>query len=309
MEIISGTKDFYINSPTAVAIGKFDGVHVGHQKLLLEITEPLNGKKTPGIKSCVFTFDPAPSVYFGAENALLTTVREKRILFERKGVDILIEYPFDRETADTSPADFLNLIITGRAGAVMIAAGSDLSFGKNGEGNAQLLREYASLNNIDVRIIDKIRVSLDEEYEVSSTLIRRMISEARMEEAERLLGIPYFIYGQIVHGNHIGTELGFPTINILPDADKLLPPFGVYLSDVIINGGKYKGLTNIGRKPTVSDHEVRGVETFIYDFDRDVYGEYAEVYLRHFCRPEQRFDSLDDLKAQLASDLGRWRNF
>ena len=308
MEIISGTKDFYINSPTAVAIGKFDGVHVGHQKLLLEITEPLNGKKTPGIKSCVFTFDPAPSVYFGAENALLTTVREKRILFERKGVDILIEYPFDRETADTSPADFLNLIITGRAGAVMIAAGSDLSFGKNGEGNAQLLREYASLNNIDVRIIDKIRVSLDEEYEVSSTLIRRMISEARMEEAERLLGIPYFVYGQIVHGNHIGTELGFPTINILPDADKLLPPFGVYLSDVIINGGKYKGLTNIGRKPTVSDSGRVGVETYIYDFDEDVYGKYIEVRLLEFMRPEMKFEGVEQLKDQIHTDIEEARN-
>ncbi|MBP3753680.1 MAG: riboflavin biosynthesis protein RibF [Lachnospiraceae bacterium] len=307
MEIISGTKDIYINGPSCVAIGKFDGVHIGHQSLLMEITGFAKSHADEDFKSCVFTFDPAPEVFFGGDSAVLTTPSEKRILFERKGIDILIEYPFDKETADTEPLDFLSDLIVGRIGAVMMAAGSDLSFGKKGLGNAELLTKYGRENGIDVSIIDKLTVSLDKEYEVSSTLIRQMVTEAKMEEAEKLLGIPYFICGKIVHGNHMGRELGFPTINVIPEENKLLPPNGVYTSDVIIDGKKYFGLTNIGKKPTISDHEVRGVETFIYDFDGDVYGRDAEIYLKHFCRPETRFESLDALKDKLASDIEKYR--
>lgn len=307
MEIISGTKDIFINVPSCVAIGKFDGVHIGHQSLLMEITQYAKSHKDEGFKSVVFTFDPAPETFFGGESGVLTSAAEKRILFERKGIDILIEYPFDKETADTEPLDFLNNLIVGRIGAVMMAAGSDLSFGKKGLGNAELLKSYGAENGIDVRIIDKLTISLDKEYEVSSTLIRQMVTEAKMEETEELLGIPYFVFGRIVHGNHMGNKLGFPTINIVPSADKLLPPCGVYTSDVIIDGKKYAGLTNIGTKPTISDHEVRGVETYIYDFDGDVYGRDAEVYLKRFCRPETRFDSLDALKEKLASDIEKYR--
>ena len=307
MEIISGTKDIYINGPSCVAIGKFDGVHIGHQTLLMEITQYAKSHRDEGFKSVVFTFDPAPEIFFGGESSVLTTPAEKRILFERKGIDLLIEYPFDKETADTEPLDFLNDLIVGRIGAVMMAAGSDLSFGKKGLGNAQLLTKYGKENGIDVRIIDKLTVSLDKEYEVSSTLIRQLVSEAKMEEAEMLLGIPYFICGKIVHGNHMGTGLGFPTVNIIPDRGKLLPPSGVYTSDVIIDGRKYSGLTNIGNKPTISDHEVRGVETYIYDFDEDVYDRDAEIYLKHFCRPETRFESLEALKDKLASDIQQYR--
>lgn len=307
MEIISDTKDFYISSPTAVAIGKFDGVHIGHQKLLLEITGVEEKETGEKLKSCVFTFDPAPGVFFGKEKSLLTTRKEKRILFERKGIDILIEFPFDKETADTEPVPFLDELIAGRIGARVIAAGRDVSFGKKGAGNADILREYGEKNDIAVSIIDKITIDLDKEYEVSSTLVRQMISEARMEEAEKLLGIPYFIYGKVVHGNHMGAGLGFPTINMIPDEDKLLPPNGVYTSDVIINGKKYHGLTNIGCKPTISDHEVKGAETYLYDFEGDVYGQDAEVYLKSFCRPETRFESLDALKARLAEDIRLYR--
>ncbi len=303
MEIISGTKDFYISSSTAVAIGKFDGVHIGHQRLLMEIVRD-------GLKSCIFTFDPAPSVFFGKEKGLLTTKREKRVLLERKGIDILVEFPFDSETAGTEPLAFLDELVVGRIGAELIAAGSDLSFGKMGAGNSTLLKKYGEDNGIDIRIIDKIKVVLSKdnnEYEVSSTLIRELVLAGKMEETEELLGIPYFILGDIVHGNHVGSTLGFPTINIMPDADKLLPPNGVYTSNVVIDGKKYAGLTNIGTKPTVSDKPERGVETYIYDFNGDVYGMEAEVYLKSFCRPEMKFSSVEDLKDRLKRDIQEYR--
>lgn len=307
MEIISGTKDFYISEPTSVAIGKFDGVHIGHQKLLLDMEEPSSLCPEEKLRKCIFTFDPAPEVFFGGDGLQLSTKNEKRILFERKGIDILVEYPFDKETADTEATVFLDEIISGRIGARVVTAGRDLSFGRKGAGDSELLEKYGKENGIDVRVIDKISVELDKEYEVSSTLVREMIRDARMEDAEKLLGIPYFIFGKIIHGNHIGAGLGFPTINIVPDEDKLLPPNGVYVSDVILKGKKYRGLTNIGTKPTVSDHEIKGVETYIYDFNEDVYGLEAEVYLKHFCRPEVKFDSLEDLKAQLLSDIETWK--
>lgn len=303
MEIISGTKDFYISSPTAVAIGKFDGVHIGHQRLLMEIAEK-------GLKSCIFTFDPAPSVFFGKEKSLLTTKKEKRILLERKGIDILVEFPFDAETAATKPEAFLDDIVVGKMGASLIAAGEDLSFGKKGEGNSALLKKYGSENGLDIRVIDKLKVRIgdgNEEYEVSSTLIRDMILYGKMEEAEQLLGIPYFIFGTVVHGNHMGSGLGFPTINLIPEDDKLLPPNGVYTSDVIIGGKKYRGLTNIGTKPTVSDKGIRGVETYIYDYDSDAYGMEAELYLKSFRRPEMKFSSVDELKDRLMKDISENR--
>ena len=303
MEIISGTKEFYISSPTAVAIGKFDGVHIGHQRLLMEIAKD-------GLKSCIFTFDPAPSVFFGKEKGLLTTRKEKRVLLERKGIDILVEFPFDAQTAGMEPVNFLDELVVGKMGAELIAAGEDLSFGNKGAGNSALLKKYGEENRIDVRIIEKISVSIGDEgpeYEVSSTLIRELILSGKMEEAEELLGIPYFIFGTVVHGNHMGAGLGFPTINLIPEDDKLLPPNGVYTSDVIIGGKKYRGLTNIGTKPTVSDKGIRGVETYIYDYDSDAYGMEAELYLKSFRRPEMKFSSVDELKNRLAKDISENR--
>lgn len=297
MEIIAGTTQFYLMRETAVAIGKFDGVHLGHRRLLQELLE----QKEKGLAACVFTFDPPPTVLFGASDGKeLTTVREKRLLFERMGVDILIEFPLNRETAAISPELFARRILAEQMNARFIAAGTDLSFGHRGAGNAELLRRLGPELGFSVKTIDKLCI---EDAEVNSTYIRELLKEGDMERVELFLGIPYMVMGTVVHGRQIGRRLGFPTVNLLPEEDKLLPPNGVYESEVFCRGRRYKAISNVGFKPTVTQEKLAGVESYLYDFDGNLYDEEIEVYLKAFRRPEQRFDSLEALQAQLQQDV------
>lgn len=302
MEIIAGTTDFYLEKDTAVAIGKFDGVHLGHRRLLEEIL----GRKKNGLAACVFTFDPTPAVLFGlSDGKELTTREEKRRLFERLGIDILIEFPLTKETAATEPERFVTEILAKQMNTRFVAAGEDLSFGKNGAGNAELLEKMAPQLGFCVQTIEKIEVN---GIEVSSTYIRKLVEEGRMEEAEEMLGMPYTLVGCVEHGNHIGHTLGFPTVNLLPPAGKLLPPNGVYYATVRYNGKVYKAISNVGTKPTVSAEKVMGVESYLYDFNQDIYGQEIEVALKSFRRPERRFGSLEELKSQLDLDIADGRN-
>lgn len=297
MRIIHDCSEFYIEDRTAVAIGKFDGVHIGHQKLLQRILQ----KKQEGYKACVFTFDPPPNVLFGKRTQKeLTTREEKRLLFERIGVDILVEFPLNKETAATLPEDFVRKILTEQMNTAFIAAGTDLSFGKGGTGNSELLCMMQTECGFEVEIIDKV---CKDGREISSTYVREAVAEGDMELAEELLGEPFTVYGEVLHGNRLGRTLGMPTINQLPPANKLLPPFGVYYSEVELEGNVYKGITNIGLKPTVNKGEGVGVETFIYNFNQDVYGDMAQVRLFKFKRPEQKFSDVEELKNQIKADV------
>ena len=182
MEIIAGTTDFYLEKDTAVAIGKFDGVHLGHRRLLEEI---LNKKKN-GLAACVFTFDPTPAVLFGlSDGKELTTREEKRRLFEHLGIDILIEFPLTKETAATEPERFVTEILAKQMNTRFVAAGEDLSFGKNGAGNAELLEKMAPHLGFCVRTIEKIEV---DGIEVSSTYIRKLVEEGKPSAYETFIG-------------------------------------------------------------------------------------------------------------------------
>ena len=218
MEIIANTLDFEIEGRTAIAIGKFDGIHVGHRKLLTEITDA----KKDGLLACVFTFDPPASVFFGGGcQGELTTREEKRQIFEQLGVDVLVEFPLNRETAATSPEQFVLEYLHERLHAGLVVAGTDLSFGAGGRGNTALLQVMGKQLDMDVKTIDKVRM---EGREVSSTYIRELLLRGDMPMVTRLLGAPYRICGKIVHGNHIGHTIGFPTANIVVDREKLMPP-------------------------------------------------------------------------------------
>ena len=297
MEIITNTVDFYLEKETAAAIGKFDGIHVGHRRLLDEIF----ACKKEGLACCVFTFDPAPAVLFGlSDGKELTTKEEKRLLFERMGVDVLVEFPLTAETAAMSPEAFVYEILAKQMNVRFLAAGSDLSFGAKGAGNAALLRKMGDELGFRVKTIDKVCM---EGREISSTYVRSQVEAGNMQMAEQLLGMPYLVEGQVVQGKQIGRTLGFPTVNILPCETKLLPPNGVYLSQVRFQDKLYRAISNVGCKPTVTDEKVMGVESYLYDFNENAYGERSEVYLREFRRPEQKFDSVEALKAQLEEDI------
>ena len=297
MELIRGTAEFRLEKCCAVAIGKFDGIHRGHQELLKNIRE----KKKEGLLAAVFTFDPPPAVFFGSGVYQgLTTREEKRRIFKKTGVDILIEFPLNEKSAAMEPEAFIREILADKMQAAYVVAGMDVTFGNRGTGNSQMLVQYGKKLGFTVDIIDKI--CLDGE-EISSSRIRAEVERGNMEQVSALIGFPYSITGTVVHGRRLGRTIGMPTVNLFPPSDKLLPPKGVYYSYVSYGGMHYKSITNIGKKPTVSQDGVMGVETFLYDFDEDIYGREITVNLLKYKRPEMKFDSVESLAAQMQKDI------
>lgn len=302
MQIIEQTTTFRLPGKSAVALGKFDGIHLGHQALIHKITE----QKDRGLLATVFTFDTSASAFFGGEAEELTTRREKRRIFGQMGVDVLIEFPLNPVTAATMPEEFVNRYLAEQMQAAYICAGPDLSFGKNGAGGHELLARLSKECGYRVELIDKVVVDGEE---VSSTRVREAVRQGRMEAAARMLGEPYSLAGTVEHGRKLGRTIGMPTANLLPEPDKLLPPGGVYYSRVRIEDKAYKGITNVGCKPTVSEEHRMGAETYLYDFAGDIYGRDIRVELLAFRRPERKFDSVEKLKAQMMLDIAAGQEY
>lgn len=296
MRIIEQTTAFRLDRKSAVAIGKFDGVHLGHQALIHKITE----QKEQGLLATVFTFDTSASAFFGGEAKELTTREEKRRIFERMGVDVMIEFPLNRETAATEPEVFVHRFLAEQMRAAYLCAGPDLSFGKKGAGDYALLARLADDHGYRVELIDKVMV---DGAEVSSTRVREAVRQGEMEAVTRMLGEPYCVSGRVEHGRKLGRTIGMPTANLIPESDKLLPPNGVYYSLAVTRDGQYKGISNVGCKPTVSDSRKMGVETYLYGFAGDLYGQDLQVRLLAFRRPEMKFDGVESLRAQMMRDI------
>lgn len=297
MQIIQGTTEFELHNKSAVAIGKFDGIHLGHQKLLEKVIE----QKKNGLLAVIFTFDPSPAALFsGSTIKELMTKEEKRTVFAQMGIDVLIEFPLTLETAATEPERFVKEYLSQKLNAAVIAAGTDLSFGKKGAGNAELLQGLAKECGYQVEIIDKVSLAGEE---ISSTLTRDAVEKGEMEKVTALLGTPYRVQGVVTHGRKLGRTLGMPTVNIVPEEGKLLPPNGVYYSKVWLENRAYPAISNIGYKPTVSDQEILGIETYLYDFDEDVYEKEIVVELLSFQRKEIKFEGVEALKHQIHQDM------
>lgn len=302
MYIIENTTEFQLDGSSAVAIGKFDGIHQGHQKLIHKII----GQKEKGRLATVFTFDTSASAFFAGEEKELTVKGEKRAIFEAMGVDVLIEFPLNQETAATEPAEFVHRYLVKQMRTAYICAGTDLSFGRKGAGNYELLQQYTDAYGYQVELIDKVKMDGED---VSSTRVRDAVRAGRMEEVTRMLGTPYSVSGIVEHGKRLGRTIGMPTANLIPDKDKLLPPNGVYYSQVMLGGKLYRSISNIGCKPTVSDRKIMGVETYLYDFEGDIYGRDIIVQLLAFRRPEMKFDGVESLKAQMEKDIEAGRSY
>jgi riboflavin kinase/FMN adenylyltransferase len=296
MKYITGRTDFKLHN-SVVSLGKFDGIHRGHQLLLNQILE----QKKYGFKAVMFTFMFHPDNLFSdKEINTIYTEEEKRFLLEESGLDVLVSYPFTEETAFMEPECFIKEVLVDKLDAKMIVVGSDFCFGHNRRGNVAMLKELSGTFGYELTVFDKIMM---EEQVISSSYIRSEITKGHMERANAMLGKPYTIIGEVMHGRKIGRTLGFPTVNLIPPPNKLLPPNGVYASVTKLNGIKYPGLTNIGFNPTVGKTPETRVETYIFDFDADLYGTSIEVSLYRQERPEFKFKSVEELKEQMQKDI------
>ena len=290
MIYFQNTIDFYMAGPTAVMLGKFDGVHKGHQKLLEKIGAYT--KEHPGTASVAFVLSARE------ENKILTD-EEQKDLFEQAGISCLVRCPFIPEIYTMSPEAFIEEVLVGKLHAAYITVGTDFRFGHNRAGSAQTLLDLADRYGYVTEIVDK---EMWEGREISSTYIREALQEGNMELAANLMGRAFSVSGKVIHGRHLGTQMGMPTANLVPAQDKLLPPNGVYYSRTLLNGEEYEGITNIGCKPTVNGTFI-GAETYLFHMDRPLYGEEIRVDLLHYKRPEHKFDSIESLKEQITSDI------
>lgn len=298
------TTDIKITEKTAVVIGKFDGEHRGHRKLFRTLKEEA---KKNNLKTLVFSFRILPSnVVKNKHTTQIFTNAERRKKLEELGIDYYIEYPFNMDIAKLTGEEFLTDILIKKLGMKEIVAGDDAAFGYKKSGNIELLKRLSTGLDFGVKIIEKEKD--DFQNDISSTLIRSKLDEGDMEEANKLLGGIYSISGIVEEGNKIGgKKLGFPTLNLFPSNEKHLPKSGVYASRVRIGDDDtlYLGLTNIGSNPSIDDDKkdhIARVETYLYNFDANLYGREIEVYLYKYIRAEMKFDKLEDLKTQINKD-------
>ncbi len=298
MQIIKHTREFLLKESTAVAIGKFDGIHIGHKTLLTEILK----QKKKGLKATVFTFDPPANVFFAKEDTLeseILTKTEKRAYFQQMGIDYLVEFPLTEETAKITANEFVTEILQKQMNMKYIVAGEDVSFGYKGAGNANLLYEFANDDSYKVCILPKVMCG---NHVISSSLIREKLSVGDMELVHEMLGRPYEITGQVLEGAQLGRTIQMPTANIKPPCEKCVLPSGVYYTNVYVNHKKFHAVTNIGYKPTVSKERELGIESFLFDFDQFIYGESITVQFLHYKRPEKQFESFVQLAEQIRQD-------
>ena len=290
MIYLTDPTEFHHMAPTVVTIGKFDGVHRGHQVLMRRTIELARSSDDPRCASVAVILD-------GSRRRILT--RQERVAYLKTvGIDYVIEMPLSDELKNQSAESFVNDFLLGTLHAEAVIVGEDFRFGKGRRGDVAMLKECGRELEF---VTEEVMTVRDDGIRISSTEIRARLSEGNMEKVNRYLGYSFFLSGTIVHGRHLGHTLGVPTTNLVPAFDKLLPPNGVYASAVEIGGRTYHGMTNIGTRPTVSGIET-GVETHLFDVEEDLYGKEEKVELLHYTRPEADYGSLEALKARLMKD-------
>lgn len=302
MRVTSSTAD--ILSPSAIALGNFDGVHLGHRKVLEPI---LSSAKEPAGKLpylTAVTFTPHPKEFFSGKSwQLLTPLPEKVEQLEKLGIEQLVLLPFDRELAQLTPQQFVEEILIKQLQAQRISVGEDFRFGCRRAGTAEDLQQLAAKFGVEVTVCTLENCpNGGEAVRISSSLIRRALACGDIPQANRMLGRTYTLRGKVVRGQQLGRTLGFPTANLALPPEKLLPRNGVYgVSAALESGGEFAAVMNIGCRPTVAGKGPT-VEVHLLDWSGDLYERELAVSLEEFLRPERHFPSLDALKAQIAAD-------
>lgn len=311
MQIFSSLDKLNIDSKNSAALGNFDGIHLGHRKIMEDAIEKA---KEGGLKSLCFTFSNHPFNFIlqrddddPAALKLICSEEEKIRLIEEMGFDILINIPFDETIMKMRANDFFSNILSDKLNAGYISVGFNYTYGARAEGKPEMLKKECEKAGMGISVHDA--VMMDGKV-ISSTLIREYLKEGRMEDAGRMLGRPYAVSGRVMHGSRIGSAMGIPTINIPAPKKLLLPPSGVYFSRTIIDDEEYKSVSNIGFRPTVSkDEDGQTIETNIFGFDRDAYGSEVSICLDHFSRPERLFESKEALFEQIRNDCDNAKKY
>lgn len=284
------------------ALGFFDGVHRGHQALVRQCCRLASELDC---KAAALTFDSHPDgLVLGKTPVLINTVMDRRLLLRQFGIGPIYTLPFDRETMSMPWQEFFRMLVED-FGAIGIVCGDDFHFGHRGEGNPDKLRQACAEAGIPCVVVPEQRIG---DVRISSTHIRALIEGGQMEEAVEFLGHPHILTGVVVPGRHLGHKLGFPTANVLLPEGVICPKHGVYACRVEVSGKRYAAVTNVGSRPTVNGHQVR-TESWILDFDGDLYGEEITLEFCRFLRPEEKFASLEELKAAVLADGESTRRF
>lgn len=283
------------------ALGFFDGVHRGHQALLAECVRMA---KAMDVETAAITFEAHPQSLFRSDvPPLLTTLQDRFRLLLRYGIDHVYPFPVNRKVMSTPWEDFLEELMA--CGAVGFVCGDDFRFGSRGEGNAEKLRQFCRARKLPCVIVPEQNL---DGVRISSSYIRKQIGEGDMATAVRFLGHGHMLTGTVVTGRRLGRSLGFPTANIELPQGVIVPRHGVYACRAYVGEKRYMAVCNVGNRPTVQGHQVR-TETWLLDFDGDLYGQSVTLEFMYFLRPEQRFESLDALKKAVLCDAENTRKF
>ena len=304
MKIFHGTENANVLRPTVLTLGVFDGLHLGHQKIM----ETVAGRaKVADAVPTAITFDPHPRAVLYPENSppLLQTLDQRLANFEVLGINQAIVIPFSKEFASQDAEIFLREIIYERLQAKEVYLGHGFAFGKNRGGNIELLKRMSAELGFVADEVEEVRLR---GKRISSSNIRKLLNEGKVNLARRMLGRPYGIEGVIIRGDRRGHTIGFPTANLKPK-NRVVPKYGVYATATLIDGVWRKGVTNVGVRPTFKDEAEPSIETYILDFDEDLYGDVLRVRFLHRIRDEKKFGGIDELKAQIRKDTQTALNY
>ncbi|WP_308691345.1 bifunctional riboflavin kinase/FAD synthetase [Wenyingzhuangia marina] len=298
LQVIHNYHNFPENINTVVTIGTFDGVHVGHRKILDQL---ISESKKKGLKSVLLTFFPHPRMVIQANNSikLINTIEERIEILSKTDLDYLVIHPFDKEFSNLGAFDFVRDVLVNQLNVKELVVGYDHRFGKNREGDFEQLKEYSHTFDFNIK---EIKAQDINNTAVSSTKIRTALQSGDIKTASEFLTTPFFIHGIVVKGQQLGNTIGFPTANIeIPQVYKLTPKNGAYIVRATHKENIYYGMLNIGNRPTVSGKN-KTIEAHLFDFNTDIYGDEIKIEFLQFLRDEQNFKSVDGLKEQLEKD-------